>query len=546
MGFTGDVLRYWNTLRYLKPIQIAGRLRFRFKPHLEDMGQAPVRRVPAGVWQAPVERPVSLLGERCFLLLGVEYRLPERGGWDDEAVDKLRRYNLHYFDDLIAPPDRAAAAWHGAWIARWIAENPPRAGTGWESYPTSLRIVNWIKWAVAGNAVPEGFDHSLALQARWLSRRLEWHLLGNHLFANAKALLLAGLFFTGDEADGWRRTALEILAREFPEQLLPDGGHFELSPMYHAIFTEDVLDLINAAEHWHGALAIEAVEPWRKALPAMLKFLRGMAHPDGEIGFFNDAAIGIAPAYATIAAYAARLGVSPPPPWGEAAQSFPDSGYVRVSAGPATALLDLARVGPDYLPGHAHADTLSFELSLGDRRLIVNGGTSEYGTGAVRLFERSTAAHSTVVVDGADSSEVWGGFRVARRAYPVDREITPGAPLEVRCGHDGYRRLPGKPVHHRHWAFTPAGLTVEDHVSGRHGSAVARFLLAPGTDLVAIAPGSFEIDLDGGRIATIRIARGSAAVADGWYSPHFGERLPTRCLEVALDNGSSRVEFEWH
>jgi uncharacterized heparinase superfamily protein len=42
------------------------------------------------------------------------------------------------------------------------------------------------------------------------------------------------------------------LRSELPEQVLADGGNFERSPMYHAIFLEDVLDLINAATHWPG------------------------------------------------------------------------------------------------------------------------------------------------------------------------------------------------------------------------------------------------------------------------------------------------------
>ncbi|MEN9780004.1 MAG: hypothetical protein RL014_1152 [Pseudomonadota bacterium] len=98
-----------------------------------------------------------------------------------------------------------------------------------------------------------------------------------------------------------------------------------------------------------------------------------------------------------------------------------DSGYVRLDNGPAVALLDVAPVGPDYLPGHAHADTLSFELSVGAQRVLVNSGTSCYGSSAERLRQRGTAAHNTVVVNGQDSSEVWGGFRVARRPLPARR-----------------------------------------------------------------------------------------------------------------------------
>src|SRR6185436_7069489 len=90
------------------------------------------------------------------------------------------------------------------------------------------------------------------------------------------------------------------------------------------------------------------------------------------------------------------------------------SGYVRIQRDPVLVIFDAAPVGPDYLPGHAHADTLSFELSWGDRRVITNSGTSTYSVGPRRAWERSTAAHNTVEIDDENSSEVWGGFRVAR------------------------------------------------------------------------------------------------------------------------------------
>jgi uncharacterized heparinase superfamily protein len=101
---------------------------------------------------------------------------------------------------------------------------------------------------------------SLAVQVRWLRRRLEWHLLSNHLFANAKALMFGGAFFDGPEAGDWREGGLRILAREVPEQVLPDGGHFERSPMYHAILLEDMLDLLNLSRAFPGLLpgAVEA------------------------------------------------------------------------------------------------------------------------------------------------------------------------------------------------------------------------------------------------------------------------------------------------
>src|SRR5690606_3223286 len=78
----------------------------------------------------------------------------------------------------------------------------------------------------------------------WLERRIEWHLLGNHLFANAKALFIAGLYFQGPEANRWRAKGASILSRELREQILEDGGQFERTPMYHLLALEDVQDLL--------------------------------------------------------------------------------------------------------------------------------------------------------------------------------------------------------------------------------------------------------------------------------------------------------------
>src|SRR5690606_28107918 len=119
-------------------------------------------------------------------------------------------------------------------IDSWIAGNPATAGDGWEPYPLSLRVVNWIKaWLQGGLAsqpVPQHWLDSLATQLAWLERRVEYHLLANHLLKNGKALFFGGLFLAGPDAERWRRLGLGILLREADEQILPDGGHFERSP----------------------------------------------------------------------------------------------------------------------------------------------------------------------------------------------------------------------------------------------------------------------------------------------------------------------------
>ena len=447
------LLTYWHTLRHLKPIQLYGRIWFCLvRPRIDMRPAPPLRSTHRRVWVKPAARRISLVGPERFCFLNDTHDLAA-GGWDDPALEKLWRYNLHYFDDLNAQDADARTEWHRVLLSRWVQENPSGIGTGWEPYPTSLRIVNWIKWALGGHALPPECVESLAVQTRWLSQRLEIHLLGNHLFANAKALVFAGVFFEGPEAEGWLEKGLRILEREVQEQVLSDGGHFERSPMYHALALEDMLDLINFA-----ATSLETMpsrwrsfaDSWLETVGRMRIWLTAMCHPDGEISFFNDAAIGIAPSLMELEAYAGRLGLSSVSVAGDGVAHFPASGYIRVQRGAMVALLDVAPVGPDYLPGHAHADTLSFELSLFGRRVLVNSGTSRYGMGPERLRQRGTAAHNTVSIDGQDSSEVWGGFRAARRAKPFGLQIREDVNgVHVVCSHDGYARLPGRPIHRR-------------------------------------------------------------------------------------------------
>lgn len=402
--------------------------------------------------------------------------------WKATGHDKLWVYNLHYFDDLNAVEAPARADWHRSLIARWIAENAPGTGSGWEPYPTSLRIVNWIKWALAGNRVDPEWLSSLAIQSRWLADRVEWHLLGNHLLANAKALIFAGAFFEGPEAEQWLAAGLSILSRQIPEQILPDGGHFERSPMYHAIILEDMLDLLNLQAVYCGVVPDSAKGVWLDAAQRMRRWLAAMCHPDGEIAFFNDATLGIAPKPADIEAYASRLGLPAVPSDDRRVIHLADSGFVRLSWDDCTVMIDAGSIGPSYLPGHAHAETLSFELSIHRERIIVNSGTSQYGSGAGRQQERGTAAHNTVVVDDRNSSEVWGGFRVGRRARVHDLTIrqSPDA-IIVSCCHDGYAWLPGKPIHHREWLLRDGMLQINDRVAGGAGHrAVAIYHLAAG------------------------------------------------------------------
>jgi uncharacterized heparinase superfamily protein len=536
---------YFHTLRYLKPAQVWARWLFWVHRPRLNLRPAPHVRPLIGLWQRPGERQASMLMPTRFRFLNLEKEISSVADWNSPSLSKLWLYNLHYFDDLNAKSSASRKASHRELIARWIVENSPGEGVGWEPYPISLRIVNWIKWALSGNELDDVTRQSLAIQARFLSGRLERHLLGNHFFANAKALLFAGCYFEGHEAEGWLRSGMRILESEIPEQILADGGHFERSTMYHALAFEDMLDLANLFRAYPETLAAWSplLSSWHGIIFKMGSWLRAMSHPDGEISFFNDAAMGIALSPTSLFDYAARLGL-PIEMMNSEVIRLASSGYIRIAMGPAVLLIDVAPVGPDYLPAHAHADTLSYELSLHGHRVVVNSGTSCYGLGRDREWQRSTAAHSTLEIDGENSSEVWAGFRVARRAYPVQVSVKhENAEIIVEASHDGYCRLPKRPVHRRTWILRSDGLLVTDLVEGSINKAVSRVYFHPAIHLEKVgASGTAHWDA---HCFNWTAHSGEVSIQSARWYPKFGVDVGNLCIEMSGTCGKAALSLNW-
>ncbi len=543
---------YYHTLRHLRPVQVYSRVALKLIRPRADLRPAPPVRPHPTAWLRRAPQCASMIGRREFRLLNIAAERVGEGAWTKldlaSGIDRLWLYNLHYFDDLTAADAGARRDWHIALMQDWTSANPPGHGVGWEPYPLSRRMVNWIKWAWSGGPLDESATHCLAVQARWLTRRLEYHLLGNHLLANAKALVFAGLFFAGPEAEAWLHRGLEIFAQQLPEQVLADGGHYERSTMYHAVVLEDLLDVFQAL-HLHRSelppLGEDALGRWPGTMIDMRRWLWTMSHPDGDIGLFNDAALGVAATPGQLDSYAQELGLGEVEKPNHGATHLAESGYARLEYGPVVALLDLAPLGPDYLPGHAHADTLSFELSLFGQRVVVHSGTSNYREGPQREFERSTAAHNTVEIDGLSSSEMWGAFRVARRARATSAYVKASDDgCEAQATHDGYRQQ-GRAIHRRHWRLSPQSLWIGDDLAGSYRSAVARFHLHPqvqatlGDDRQTV-----RINVDG-KTVDFGGTYGVVSLASAEYHPQFGTRETATCLEWRPNQPAWSCGFDW-
>lgn len=540
MNTAGKMLRYWHTLRHLRTSQILARVKRRW---IGGRAAKPVI--------TPAMRPLTLVGPANSIHVGSwesggrfrflsETRDLEQVGWEAAMMPTLWRYNLHYFDFLdTIPPGSADTEAATLLMHAWVEACVPGTVIAWDPYPTSLRIVNWLKHGLRqGARLPEGLLRSLVHQTNWLMANLERDILGNHLFANAKALVFAGLVLLHPDAPRWRLEGTRLLLAQLDEQFLPDGGHFERTPMYHSIMLEDVLDLLALATAVDDQVLSARL---RETAERAFLWLNAMCHGDDQIAFFNDATFGIAREPAGLRSYADRLDVAtgaiaPKGCWLE-------SGYARLTAAHALVLADIAPVGPDYQPGHAHADTLSFEFSLGKDRIVVNSGTSVYGVSELREAQRATRAHSTVELAGTNSSDVWAGFRVGRRAKARLIRYEEGI---VVGEHDGYRHLPGRPIHRRSWELGYDALTVTDRIISQSASPACLFFHIHPSIAVIELDGTIHLTLPDGPPVTVTSTL-SLQIVEGEWCRGFGDRVPSKVLVARWlsDADSQTTRFCW-
>ena len=354
-----------------------------------------------------------------------------------------------------------------------------------------------------------------------------------------------------------------------------DASDVELSRRVVVMGT--VLDLRVSARDRHTALAaskaiIDAVEgvesrlsTWRedselsrfnraavgtpvKISPELEADLRSAHHWWSETGGIFDPGVaslvtawdlrggGRSPSPAELAAYADRLTVTASSPISTRIVAKPCFGLWVLNGDGARMIVDAGRIGPDYLPGHTHCDTLSYEMSIGGRRFAVNSGVFTY-QGPERSWFRSTAAHNTVRIDGEEQHEIWSAFRVARRGFPVkigSDDSREG--LSFSAAHTGYRRLPGAPLHRRTIGYEDHVWSVDDRVEGNGTHRAESYIhLHPDVDVVQAEESSVECRLGDAVMSIHATGCDKMTVESGFYSPEFGLELENRVVVVTKE-----------
>lgn len=509
--FLARQARLWRTARHLRGSQIVARLYRSVRPaKLRKRALAPSDNAlqlrcdfpdlpPAPGESQPLSQRIGELERGEFSHLNHTEHLR----WDPTdwrlgpiAGDRLWTVTLHYHrwlyelgvaiksgdHDLRQRAGECARHYLGDWLSRCDLAAEGAEHLAWNSYAVATRLMWWIRsHRLLENYLQDVDPHllgtwrrSIWIHANYLARNLEWDLRANHLLRDLVGLASAGRFFEGAEPRHWLKTATRLATSQANEQVLTDGGHFERSPLYHAEVMGDLLQLSALLE------CPQSVERLRETWSKMSEFCLWMRHPDGTVPQFNDAASISPTEEVTECARWATVALDPSSRHG--GRHFQETGVIVWHGQPWSLFFDVGQVGPDFQPGHAHADTLTLDCSFAGRRLFVDPGCLHYDNTPERAYDRSTAAHNTVCIDGSDSSEVWHIFRVGRRARPVEvqLEIRENS-LAATASHDGYDHLAGRPRHSRSIFLQEHGaLKVQDRVTGLTPHDVSGgFLLAP-------------------------------------------------------------------
>jgi len=394
--------------------------------------------------------------------------------WEAPALSLARQAQLHGFSWLSAlgtnegadvAPARLILR---AWLERYRRWDP----VAWRADVMGERLCFWIAYAPLlappDDPLHRDFLSEVGRQTRHLRRTAHWEVSGIRRLQALKGLLAAQLALRASD----RRvdTVFRAIERETDAQIRSDGGHIGRSPALQL----EALHQLTGVREILDAAHVEVPEAIAAAIERTAIMLRFYRHGDGRLALFNDS---MEDDLAVIDRVLTRSGVKARPP-----ASAPLTGFERLQAGKSLVIMDCGAPPPERFGGHPHAGTLSFELSHGRDRLIVNCGAYRGSSAQWLAAMRTTAAHSTLVVENTPSTEIDEAGHLGAGPRNVTRErMEEDGNHWVNASHDGYR-VPFGLTHSRQLYLSADGddLRGEDRLLGRPGQSFAiRFHLHP-------------------------------------------------------------------
>lgn len=531
-----NLTRLFHTIRWLKPVQVYGRLWFAVKRKLLVTGS------PGNLSKLACELKSQLPLDRnspfeLRFLNRTQQFVPAEMKWHSREfsgdTEKLWLYHLNYFNWLFDGQLDEMPQLKLFLMLDWIEKNNSSRSETWEPYVVSRRLCNWVMWLQSSNEPGDPYAdcilQSVTGQCRRLLIDLEYHIQANHLLENLRALFVATVFLAErqGELSNELETRLTFCAKELISQIrtqfFADGGHFERSPMYHL----EMLDAVEAVRLANRRL-LQFAEPESRLtkqariletlcedkVPLLRDWLAVMTHPDGKIAQFNDA---------TLCAGISRQGRT-------MNYLLDSSGFFVRRTDDSYFVMSCGEPAPAFQPGHTHCDIMSFELSLNHKRCIVDTGIGSYQNAKIREECRRTSAHNLPLIEHAEQSDIWAQFRIGKRAEVVHSHFdSEHNRFEIEMLDQFNQRF------RREVVFAADSIRVRDRMFDRRvtGTFISLLHLAP---QVQIVPGNdpgtygFAIDNTEFKLVTSTRLRVESYI---WY-PDFG--LPVNAEKLILSN----------
>ena len=476
-----------------------------YRTPLDSVGLGP--RIPTSLALTP---PDLWPGDATLgrALLAQEFRFSDRAAWDAwaDSADAGAEWpvTLQSFDrlrDLRSVGGDAARRRARELIDDWIAAFGEWHELAWRADVVGRRVFAWLAQyeffcASADDDFRTRYFAAVTRQAKHLTRANRDGLDCEGRIAAIKGLAVAGVCLP-DHAS-WTELAFKQLNRELPRQILGDGGHASRNPVIHFAVLQHLIDLRAALL----AADRDVPKPLQAAIADMAKILRMLRHGDGCLALFNG---GHQANRLHIDLAFTHIRARPRPP-----HHAPHLGYHRLLANRTLLITD---TGPPPAPewaASAHAGSLSFELSIGRDRMIVNAGARPNAGAAWAAAQRATASHSTLVIDDTNSAELLadGGFDRTPRILTCEHNAVDGCHW-LDTSHDGYCAKFGV-IHRRRLYLAASGGDVrgEDSLVRSGGPAGGG---APFTIHFHLHPDVRASVIQQGRAVLLRLPRGG-----GW------------------------------
>jgi uncharacterized heparinase superfamily protein len=382
-------------------------------------------------------------------------------------------HGFSWLSDLRALENEKARLLAQEHVVTWLNTYSKWSPIAWQADILGQRLTNWIiHFGFFSRDAPQEFHDLFFLEAikqvRHLNRIVIKTITGSERIKGLKGLIYSGISLPNCE--NYQKNGLRLLNTELQHQIYPDGGHYSRNPRTHMKVLSDLVAIRDTLITAH----IETPNWLTTTIARMVPILRTFRHVDGGLAFFNGSNDSN-PKIIDRVLLKSNIKT-------KAILSAPHTGFQRLQAGKTTVLIDTGSP-PNFIENKwAHAGTLAFEMSSGNDRIISNCGMHENVTAGWRQALRSTAAHSTIIVDSINSSEIdaTGGFAREPGQVTSSRREIDGSTI-IEASYDGYSKLFNL-IHRRLIMLAPDGAEIqgEDNLIGPGGQSYSlRFHLHP-------------------------------------------------------------------